>query len=55
MGVPPSSILDWDFPLQNIHFGVPPCMETPIGETVGEMVEMDELLQTFSETVFGVV
>ena len=28
MGVPPNHPFKWDFPLQTIHFGVPPCVET---------------------------
>ena len=29
IGVPPNQPLKWEFPLQTIYFGVPPCMESP--------------------------
>ena len=30
LGVPPNHPFYQDFPLETIHFGVPPLMETPI-------------------------
>ena len=37
-----SSILDWDFPLQNIHVGVPPFMEPPNDWTFTTMTSYDQ-------------
>ena len=37
-----SSILDWDFPLETIYFGVPPFMETPKLPEIGGIPTIPE-------------